>query len=316
MMPVSDLFSRAGITFWDCAHEANAGLMCDGYSRVTGKIAMAIAQNGPGVTGFVTAVKTAYWNHTPMLLVTPQAANKTMGQGGFQEVPQMALFQDMVCWQEEVRDPSRIAEALNRVIAKALRGGAPAQINVPQGFLDARDRRRTAAGRAVRASRRRQEGHRRSREDALRCGISGHPEWRRRGARGRNPADDRAGGAARCAGLLGLSAQRFVSREPPVGGGAARLQRFQGRDGADRQGRCRARARHASQSVLHPARLRHRLLASRCEADPGRHERRPHRPDQESVDRHLRRREASGRADSRATLACRGRPRAGGTQGD
>jgi len=134
MMPVSDLFPRAGITFWDCAHEANAGLMCDGYSRATGRIAMAIAQNGPGVTGFVTAVKTAYWNHTPMLLVTPQAANKTMGQGGFQEVPQMALFQDMVCWQEEVRDPSRIAEVLNRVIAKALRGGAPAQINVPRDF--------------------------------------------------------------------------------------------------------------------------------------------------------------------------------------
>jgi sulfoacetaldehyde acetyltransferase len=134
MMPVSDMFSRAGITFWDYAHEANAGLMCDGYSRATGRIAMAIAQNGPGVTGFVTAVKTAYWNHTPMLLVTPQAANKTMGQGGFQEVPQMALFQDMVCWQEEVRDPSRIAEVLNRVIAKALRGGAPAQINVPRDF--------------------------------------------------------------------------------------------------------------------------------------------------------------------------------------
>jgi sulfoacetaldehyde acetyltransferase len=95
---------------------------------------MAIAQNGPGVTGFVTAVKTAYWNHTPMLLVTPQAANKTMGQGGFQEVPQMALFQDMVCYQEEVRDPSRMAEVLNRVILKAWRGCAPAQINVPRDF--------------------------------------------------------------------------------------------------------------------------------------------------------------------------------------
>ena len=134
MMPVSDLFPKAGITFWDCAHETNAGLICDGYSRVTGKMGMAIAQNGPGVTGFVTAVKTAYWNHTPMLLVTPQAANKTMGQGGFQEVPQMALFQDMVCYQEEVRDAARMAEVLNRVIEKARRGCAPAQINVPRDF--------------------------------------------------------------------------------------------------------------------------------------------------------------------------------------
>ncbi|NQV98273.1 MAG: sulfoacetaldehyde acetyltransferase, partial [Rhodospirillales bacterium] len=112
----------------------NGGLICDGYTRATGKMAMAIAQNGPGVTGFVTPVKTAYWNHTPMLLVTPQAANKTIGQGGFQEVEQMALFRDMVCYQEEVRDPSRMAEVLNRVIEKAIRGSAPAQINVPRDF--------------------------------------------------------------------------------------------------------------------------------------------------------------------------------------
>jgi len=134
MMPVSDLFPKAGISFWDCAHETNAGLVCDGYTRATGKMAMAIAQNGPGVTGFVTPIKTAYWNHTPMLLVTPQAANKTIGQGGFQEVEQMALFRDMVCYQEEVRDASRIPEVLNRVIEKAIRGSAPAQMNVPRDF--------------------------------------------------------------------------------------------------------------------------------------------------------------------------------------
>jgi sulfoacetaldehyde acetyltransferase len=133
-MPISDLFPKAGITFWDVAHETNGGLMCDGYTRATGKMAMCIAQNGPGITNLVTPVKTAYWNHTPMLLVTPQAANKTMGQGGFQEVEQMALFRDMVCYQEEVRDPSRVAEVLNRVIEKAIRGSAPAQINVPRDF--------------------------------------------------------------------------------------------------------------------------------------------------------------------------------------
>ncbi|MFZ4807196.1 MAG: sulfoacetaldehyde acetyltransferase [Hyphomicrobiaceae bacterium] len=131
-MPISDLFPKAGIKFWDVAHETNGGLMCDGYTRATGKIAMAIAQNGPGVTGFVTAVKTAYWNHTPMLVVTPQAANRTIGQGGFQEVEQMAMFRDMVCYQEEVRDAVRIAEVLNRVILKALRLSGPAQINVPR----------------------------------------------------------------------------------------------------------------------------------------------------------------------------------------
>lgn len=134
MMPISDLFPRAGIKFWDCAHEGSAGFMSDGYTRATGKMSMMIAQNGPGITNFVTAVKTAYWNHTPLLLVTPQAANKTIGQGGFQEVAQMALFEDMVAYQEEVRDPSRVAEVLTRVIAQAKRLSGPAQINLPRDY--------------------------------------------------------------------------------------------------------------------------------------------------------------------------------------
>ena len=134
MMPISDLFPKAGITFWDAAHECNAGMMADGFTRATGQMAMMVAQNGPGITNFVTPVKTAYWNHSPLLLVTPQAANKTMGQGGFQEVEQMALFKDMVAYQEEVRDPARMAETLNRVIMQAKRASAPAQINVPRDF--------------------------------------------------------------------------------------------------------------------------------------------------------------------------------------
>ena len=80
MMPISDLFPQAGVKFWDCAHECNAGMMADGYSRTTGKMSMMIAQNGPGITNF-DSLKTAYWNHTPLLLVTPQAANKTIEIG-------------------------------------------------------------------------------------------------------------------------------------------------------------------------------------------------------------------------------------------
>ena len=134
MMPVSDLFPAAGIKFWDVAHECNGGMMADGFTRASGKMSMAIAQNGPGITNFLTPIMTAYWNHTPLLLVTPQAGNNTMGQGGFQEVPQMRMFSDCVAYQEEVLDPSRIAEVLNRVIQRAHQFSAPAQINVPRNF--------------------------------------------------------------------------------------------------------------------------------------------------------------------------------------
>ena len=46
----------------------------------------------------------------------------------------MALFKDMVAYQEEVRDPSRVAEVLNRVILNARRMSAPCQINMPRDY--------------------------------------------------------------------------------------------------------------------------------------------------------------------------------------
>ena len=101
-----------------------------GASGIT--MSMMIAQNGLGITNFVTPVKSAYWDLTPFLLVTPQAGSKTIGQGGFQEVPQMAMFEACVCYQEEVRDLTRIPEVLNRVIDKASRGSAPARNNIPR----------------------------------------------------------------------------------------------------------------------------------------------------------------------------------------
>jgi len=85
MMPISDIFPAAGITFWDCAHEGSAGMMADGYTRATGEMSMMIAQNGPGITNFVTAVKTAYWNHTPCLLVTRRPRTRPSVRAGFRK---------------------------------------------------------------------------------------------------------------------------------------------------------------------------------------------------------------------------------------
>jgi sulfoacetaldehyde acetyltransferase len=179
-------------------------------------MAMAIAQNGPGVTGFVTAVKTAYWNHTPMLLVTPQAANKTIGQGGFQEVEQMALFRDMVCYQEEVRDPSRWPRCST---ASSSRPGAPVGAGADQHaprFLDPGDRHQPAGHRRFE---RPAGGERRSPRRRRFCrrpnsrSFCPAPAWcsatRSRDVR-------RAGRKARCAGLQQLPAQRPFPGKPPA----------------------------------------------------------------------------------------------------
>ena len=72
-MDAMDLFPLAGIRLVSVAHEQNAAHMADGYSRVTNRHGVCIAQNGPGVTNFVTAIAAAYWAHSPVVAITPEA---------------------------------------------------------------------------------------------------------------------------------------------------------------------------------------------------------------------------------------------------
>ena len=62
-MDALDLFPLAGIRFISVAHEQGGGHMADGYARVSGRHGVCIAQNGPGITNFVTSTAAAFWAH-------------------------------------------------------------------------------------------------------------------------------------------------------------------------------------------------------------------------------------------------------------
>jgi sulfoacetaldehyde acetyltransferase len=134
-MPGLDLFPRAGIRFVDVAHEQGAGHMADGYARASGEVGVCIAQNGPGVTNFVTAVAAAYWNHSPLVVVTPETGTGTIGLGGFQETRQLPYFAEITCHQETLTHPARMAEALARCFQRARRHSAPVQLNLPRDLF-------------------------------------------------------------------------------------------------------------------------------------------------------------------------------------
>ncbi len=45
----------------------------------SGKHGVVIAQNGPGISNFVTGVAAAYWAHSPVVAITPEAGSMTKG---------------------------------------------------------------------------------------------------------------------------------------------------------------------------------------------------------------------------------------------
>ena len=131
-MDALDLFPAAGIRFIPTVHEQGAGHMADGYSRASGRHGVCIAQNGPGITNFVTAVAAAYWAHSPVVVITPETGSNTIGLGGFQETDQLPIFSRITKYQAHVGKHPRVAELLARSFDMAMRERGPAQFNIPR----------------------------------------------------------------------------------------------------------------------------------------------------------------------------------------
>src|SRR6201987_5849409 len=134
-MDALDIFPAAGIRFIPVAHEQGAIHMADGYSRASGRHGVCIAQNGPGVTNFVTGVAAAYWAHSPVVFITPETGSMTMGLGGFQETEQLAIFSKITKFQGHVNNPKRMAEIAARCFDRAMLEMGPAQLNIPRDFF-------------------------------------------------------------------------------------------------------------------------------------------------------------------------------------
>jgi sulfoacetaldehyde acetyltransferase len=134
-MDALDIFPAAGIEFVAVAHEQGAIHMADGYARASGRHGVCIAQNGPGVTNFVTGVAAAYWAHSPVVFITPETGSMSLGLGGFQETEQLPIFSKITKYQGHVNNPKRMAEITARCFDRAMLEMGPTQLNIPRDFF-------------------------------------------------------------------------------------------------------------------------------------------------------------------------------------
>ena len=131
-MDAMDIFAPAGIRLVPVVHEQGAAHMADGYARVSGRHGVVIGQNGPGISNCVTAIAAAYWAHSPVVMVTPEAGTMGLGLGGFQEANQLPMFQEFTKYQAHVNNPKRMAELTGRAFDRAMSEIGPTQLNIPR----------------------------------------------------------------------------------------------------------------------------------------------------------------------------------------
>ena len=131
-MDAMDIFEPAGIELVPVVHEQGAAHMADGYARVSGRHGVVIGQNGPGISNCVTAVAAAFWAHSPVVVVTPEAGTMGMGLGGFQEANQLPMFEEFTKYQGHINNENRMAEITARCFDRALSEMGPTQLNIPR----------------------------------------------------------------------------------------------------------------------------------------------------------------------------------------
>ena len=104
------------------AHEQGAAHAADGYARSTGKVGVCFATSGPGATNLTTGIATAYMDSSPVVFITCNVTEATLGKDSFQEVDITGIAMPITKATYLVRDPQTIPDVMRQAFAVAATG--------------------------------------------------------------------------------------------------------------------------------------------------------------------------------------------------
>lgn len=115
----------------------NAGAaMADGYARVTGKVGVVSAQNGPAATLLVPGLAEALKVSVPIVALVQDVNRPQTDRNAFQEYDHIALFQGCTKWVRRVAEASRVADYIDMAFATAASGRpGPVALILPADLL-------------------------------------------------------------------------------------------------------------------------------------------------------------------------------------
>jgi acetolactate synthase-1/2/3 large subunit len=110
-----DAFTRNDKTRYICVmHEQAGGFAAEGYAKISGKPAVAIATSGPGGQNFLTPISNCFYDSVPVIFLTGQVnsaflrPNSDIRQIGFQETPITEIVAPVTKYCKLITDPYSI----------------------------------------------------------------------------------------------------------------------------------------------------------------------------------------------------------------
>jgi len=128
-----------GIRLVTPRHESNGVHMAGAYARVTGKLGVCIASNGPGVANVLSGVALEHMEGNRILLITStrrEGISYPDRGGTFQYFQQVEATRSITKWSCNVTRHTRIAEILQTALRKS-RMGRPGvvHIDIPENIM-------------------------------------------------------------------------------------------------------------------------------------------------------------------------------------
>ncbi|TDI52982.1 MAG: hypothetical protein E2O97_01310 [Acidobacteria bacterium] len=132
IVPILDGCIQEGIRVVDVRHEQAAAHAAEAYSRLTGKLGVAVVTAGPGVTDTITGVATGFYGSTPMLVIGGRHMIRQELKGGLQEMDHVRLFRSITRWAATAWQVDRLADYIATAARHAFEGrGGPVFLDVP-----------------------------------------------------------------------------------------------------------------------------------------------------------------------------------------
>ncbi len=139
ILPLYDGFARGTTVRHVLArHEQGAGHMAEGYARASGRVGVALATSGPGVTNLVTPIADAWMDSTPLVCITGQVRSSLIGTDAFQETDATGITLPIVKHSWLVQDVEELPHVLKAAfhIARTGRSG-PVLVDIAKDVQEA-----------------------------------------------------------------------------------------------------------------------------------------------------------------------------------
>lgn len=130
------MYDRKDIEFVGVRHEQGAALMADGFARVSGRPAVCLVTNGPGVLNLAYGVASAFVAHSPMVILAPSSSREHQYRDSTQEFDQVSLFRPITKASFPVNKVERLPDALRHAFRVATSGKmGPVMVDIPRDLM-------------------------------------------------------------------------------------------------------------------------------------------------------------------------------------